>query len=146
MGYLDNSSITVDAVLTKKGREILKNGGNLNQSSAASWAAGWANSQALRIGLNSSGSNEFEGQISEVAIWNAELKAAEVTSLYGNGAPSFNLNYNSGSYDSSSDLVGYWRMGDGVNDAHPTIYDQSSNTNNATMTNMDEEDIVLSAP
>jgi len=30
MGYLDNSSITVDAVLTKKGREILKNGGNLN--------------------------------------------------------------------------------------------------------------------
>jgi len=32
MGYLDNSSITVDAVLTKKGREILKNGGNLNIS------------------------------------------------------------------------------------------------------------------
>jgi len=30
MGYLDNSSITVDAVLTKKGREILKDGGNLN--------------------------------------------------------------------------------------------------------------------
>jgi len=126
--------------------QVYKNGGNLNQSSAASWAAGWANSQALRIGLNSSGSNEFEGQISEVAIWNTELKAAEVTSLYGNGAPSFNLNYNSGSYDSSSDLVGYWRMGDGVNDAHPTIYDQSSNTNNATMTNMDVEDIVLSAP
>ena len=33
MGYLDNGSITVDAVLTKKGREILKNGGNLNISS-----------------------------------------------------------------------------------------------------------------
>ena len=33
MGYLDNSSITVDAVLTKKGRDILKNGGNLNISS-----------------------------------------------------------------------------------------------------------------
>ena len=33
MGYLDNTSITVDAVLTKKGREILKNGGNLNISS-----------------------------------------------------------------------------------------------------------------
>jgi len=30
MGYLDNSSITVDAVLTKKGRELLKDGGNLN--------------------------------------------------------------------------------------------------------------------
>ncbi len=33
MGYLDNSSITVDAVLTKKGREILKDGGSLNISS-----------------------------------------------------------------------------------------------------------------
>ena len=33
MGYLDNSSITVDAVLTKKGREILKNGGSLNINS-----------------------------------------------------------------------------------------------------------------
>ena len=33
MGYLDNTSITVDAVLTKKGREILKNGGNLNITS-----------------------------------------------------------------------------------------------------------------
>ena len=32
MGFLDNSSITVDAVLTKKGREILKDGGNLNIS------------------------------------------------------------------------------------------------------------------
>jgi hypothetical protein len=30
MGFLDNTSITVDAVLTKKGREILKNGGNLD--------------------------------------------------------------------------------------------------------------------
>ena len=30
MGFLDNSSITVDAVLTKKGREILKDGGSLN--------------------------------------------------------------------------------------------------------------------
>tara|TARA_Y100000996_G_scaffold326028_1_gene262109 strand:- start:589 stop:1299 length:711 start_codon:yes stop_codon:yes gene_type:complete len=33
MGYLDNSSITVDAVLTKKGREILKDGKNLNITS-----------------------------------------------------------------------------------------------------------------
>jgi hypothetical protein len=33
MGYLDNGSVTVDAVLTKKGREILKNGGNLNITS-----------------------------------------------------------------------------------------------------------------
>ena len=33
MGFLDNSSVTVDAVLTKRGREILKDGGNLNITS-----------------------------------------------------------------------------------------------------------------
>jgi len=30
MGFLDNSTVTVDAILTKKGREILANGGDLN--------------------------------------------------------------------------------------------------------------------
>ena len=30
MGYLDSSTITVDAVLTKKGRELLSGGGSLN--------------------------------------------------------------------------------------------------------------------
>jgi len=30
MGFLDNSSITVDAILTKRGREILSQGGDLN--------------------------------------------------------------------------------------------------------------------
>jgi hypothetical protein len=30
MGYLDNSSVTVDAILTNKGREVLAQGGQLN--------------------------------------------------------------------------------------------------------------------
>ena len=30
MGFLDNSTVTVDAILTKKGRELLANGGDLN--------------------------------------------------------------------------------------------------------------------
>ena len=30
MGYLNNVSVTVDAILTKKGRELLANGGGLN--------------------------------------------------------------------------------------------------------------------
>ena len=30
MGYLDNSTVTVDAILTNKGREILAGGGKLN--------------------------------------------------------------------------------------------------------------------
>ena len=30
MGFLDNSSVTIDAILTKRGREILSEGGDLN--------------------------------------------------------------------------------------------------------------------
>ncbi len=30
MGFLDNSTVTVDAILTKRGREILSQGGNFN--------------------------------------------------------------------------------------------------------------------
>tara|TARA_R100001510_G_C7634752_1_gene193095 strand:+ start:439 stop:1191 length:753 start_codon:yes stop_codon:yes gene_type:complete len=138
--------VTVVVNRTASKIQVYKNGGNLNESSDASWDSGWANSQALRIGLNSAGSNEFEGQISEVAIWNGELSSAEVTKLYGSGAPSFNLRYNRGDYTSASNLVGYWRMGDGVGDKHPTILDKSNNTNNATMTNMATDDITLSAP
>jgi|ERR1041385_2169823 hypothetical protein len=35
MGYLDNQTITVDAILTKKGRELLAKNGNLNITSFA---------------------------------------------------------------------------------------------------------------
>ena len=30
MGFLDNSTVTVDAILTKRGRQILSQGGNFN--------------------------------------------------------------------------------------------------------------------
>ena len=32
MGYLNNTAVTVDAVLTKKGRQLISEGGNLNVS------------------------------------------------------------------------------------------------------------------
>jgi len=35
MGFLDNSTVTVDAILTKRGREILSQGGNFNISKFA---------------------------------------------------------------------------------------------------------------
>jgi hypothetical protein len=35
MAYIDNQTVTVDAVLTKKGREILSQTGNLNITSFA---------------------------------------------------------------------------------------------------------------
>ena len=85
----------------------------------------------------------FNGNIDEVAIWNTALDADAITAIYNSGKPT-NLNSDSGDYDNSSNLQGYWRMGDG--DTYPTITDNSSNSNDGTMTNMVSGDIEEDTP
>ena len=67
----------------------------------------------------------------DVAIFNSELSASDVTSIYNSGYPK--------DESSTSNLVGYWKMGDGA--TYPTIPDDSSNSNDGTMTNMASDDI-----
>ena len=69
----------------------------------------------------------FNGQISQVGIWNAVLDADAVTAIYNNGSPT-NLTFDSGNYDNSSALQGYWRMGNGFFDdkANGIIHDQDN--------------------
>ena len=77
--------------------------------------------------------NGFLGNISDVAIYNTDLSASLATTIYnnGNGYP-----HNTGK--ASGNLIGWWRMGDGKeNGTGTTIYDESSNSNNFTLTNMD---------
>ena len=76
----------------------------------------------------------FDGNIDEVTIYNAELTSGEVTTLYNSGTPS---------EPSTTNLVSYYKMGDG--DTYPTITDNQG-SNNGTMTNMGSEDIVLDTP
>tara|TARA_R110000851_G_scaffold30062_4_gene82176 strand:+ start:26 stop:1213 length:1188 start_codon:yes stop_codon:yes gene_type:complete len=73
----------------------------------------------------------FQGNLDEIAVFDIELSASEVLSIYNAGSPT----------DLSADvgLVGYWRMGD--SGGFPIINDNSSNTNNGTMTNMVASDI-----
>ena len=73
----------------------------------------------------------FAGNMDDVAIFNAELSGSDVTNIYNSGTPK--------DESSRSNLVGYWKMGDG--DTHPTLIDSSSNSNNGTMTNMSSDDI-----
>ena len=77
------------------------------------------------IGRRSSG--YYIGNIDEVAIWNAALDADAITAIYNSGTPT-NLNSDSGDYDNSSNLQGYWRMGDGTLDEYPLIADQTNAT------------------
>ena len=72
-----------------------------------------------------------------------ELSAADVTTLYNDGLP----------YTVAADtgLIGWWRMGDGTITGDsiatfPTIPDDSTNSNNGTMTNMTSTDFEADVP
>jgi len=84
--------------------------------------------------------NYFKGQINEVAIWNVALSAADVTALYNSGN-GLKASADSGNYDNSDDLIGYWKFNEGTGS---TLTDSTSNSNNGTLTNMDSSDWVTS--
>jgi len=77
--------------------------------------------------------NYFEGQIDEVAIWDVALSTNDITALYNSG---FGLksSANSGNYDNSGDLFRYWKFNEGNGS---TLTDNTSNSNNGSLTNMD---------
>jgi len=82
----------------------------------------------------------FDGKIDEVAVWNVALNAADVTSLY-NSRNGLKASANSGNYDNSGDLIGYWKFNEGTGS---TLTDKTSNSNNGTLINMDSSDWVTS--
>ena len=86
---------------------------------------------------------EFAGNMDECAIWDTVvLTSAEITALYNSGVP-IKLSQNSGDYTSATNLVGWWRMGDGDNAT--TILDQKG-VSNGTLVNMDASNYVLDVP
>ena len=94
------------------------------------------------IGNNAAGGGFWIGNIDEVSIYNIELSAANVTTLYNDGLPY--------TVEADSGLIGWWRMGDGTltGDAiatYPTIPDETGN-NDGTMTNMTSTDFEADVP
>ena len=88
---------------------------------------------SLIVGGANSGSQMFDGEISQSGIWHSVLTADEVSSLYNHGLP-VDLNTNQAAYESSSNLVGYWRMGSGTLDSYPLIADQTNATLGSDLT------------
>jgi hypothetical protein len=95
---------------------------NANESSG-SYTAMENLSADLFIGRR--GGNYAEGQITDVAIWNTELNGDTITSLYNSGEPNdltLSASYTAGSgVDKTSNLQGYWRMGNASNYSFPFI-------------------------
>lgn len=81
----------------------------------------------LSIGRLAAGFNfHFNGKVDEVAIFNSELSASNVTAIYNSGVPAD---------ISSLNPVGWWRMGENNSGTGTTITDQGSGGNNGTLTN-----------
>ena len=79
------------------------------------------------------------GLMDEVAFFDTVLSSDGVADIYNSGTPNDLSGYNN--------LIGYWRNGDpNGTSSYPTITDDSSNSNNGTMTNMASGDIVTDAP
>lgn len=78
----------------------------------------------------------YNGLLDEVAIWNASLSDADITSIYNSGVPNDLREADSYDTDRTSNLIGYWRNGDGTEaGSGTTVFDMSSNSNNMTLNN-----------
>ena len=117
---------------------------SLSSISKANWNA-YDSGQDVYIGsinVNGSSSGEIEANISDMALYNTVLTPSQVTFIYNGGA-----GYNHVRGVASSNLVAWWRMGDGVENAiGTTIYDKSANSYNGTMTNMAADDFEEDTP
>ena len=79
------------------------------------------------------------GKMDEISYYDTALTADRVLTIYNSGTPTDLTN--------EPDLIGYWRNGDpSGTSSFPTITDNSTNSNNGTMTNMASGDIVTDAP
>ena len=104
--------------------DLYVNGGSANRLFSDAGQASVVNFDL--IGKTNSGQN-YDGQLSQIGVWNSTLTADEVSSLYNHGLP-VDLNTDQAAYTSSSNLVGYWRMGSGTLDTYPLIADQTNAT------------------
>jgi hypothetical protein len=69
----------------------------------------------------------FNGLLNECSIWDEALDADAITALYNSGTP-LDATADSGNYDNSDNLQGYWR-----NDNDTTWTDRSTNSNDGTV-------------
>jgi len=86
---------------------------------------------ACAEGSNGSAGNDMDGHISTVAIWDDVLSDNAVAAAYNSGTL-IDLTANSGNYDGSNNLVGYWPVEEG---GGTIIEDKSGNSNNGILYN-----------
>ena len=79
------------------------------------------------------GTRFLNGLMDEVAVWNAELSANDIASIYNSGVPNDLSEASSYDTDRTSNLVHWWRMGENDGGTGTTITDQGSGSNNGLL-------------
>ena len=113
---------------------------NSSQENTTTLTQDLTNTQVLRIGRRFVNYNGyFDGEISNVSIWNAALTSSQVSEIYNEGVPS-NLN----NHSAYSNLVSWWQLGSNSSfNTNWTVLDEvTASGNNGTSVNMTEADIV----
>ena len=133
-GYYDTSidlsndqwhhvAFSFDGTTNANGIKVYVDGVNVN-SFTASNAGIFSSSGSTLIGAYQTANWFANANIDEVSLYNTELSASDITSIYNSGVPND---------ISSLSPVSWWRCGDG--DTSPTLTDNGSGGNNGTMTN-----------
>jgi len=131
---------TYDGSGTAAGMRIYING---VESQDAPSTVGTYNSMqqtTSNLDLGQGNTNPYVGLLDECSVYDKQLSNAEVIEIYNSKNP----NDLTALTSSSSNLIGWWRMGDGA--VFPTIPDDSTNSNDATMTNMSASSIIDFSP
>ena len=112
---------TYDGSRTNAGLKIYVNGSEAASTGANSMNAGaWTNNADFKVGRST------DGHIDEVSVYNSELSATDITTLYNSGIPGDVTSLNP---------VGWWRMGDNDGGTGTTVTDQGSGGNDGSLTN-----------
>jgi len=83
-----------------------------------------ANTSEFNLGARANTEVFWNGNLDEVSVFNSELSASDITTIYGTGVPNDIASLNP---------LSWWRCGDG--DVSPILTDNGSGGNNGTMTN-----------
>jgi len=144
-GSWTHVAFTYNGDSTKEGMSIYLNGSSqtLARSAGTIGTGGYVAMEntafPLHVGFFELISRYTAGNIDEFSMWSKELNSSEVTAIYNGGNPT--------DLSGESGLIGWWRMGDpDGTSAYPTINDDSTNSNDGTMTNMESGDIVTEVP
>jgi len=104
-------------------------GGSPNHTATSTVSYVGGATTPLTIGKNGAlNSYYYNGALDEIAVFEYELSASEVSDLYNNGTP-----VHAGSSGLNLNPAGYWRGGDNDNGTGSTVTDLSSSGNDATL-------------